>query len=294
VKLLVLGGTKFLGRQIVQTALERGHEVTVFNRGRTNSALFPGVQKLVGDRDTGDVTALAGGEWDLAIDFSAFLPRQIVDVASQLDGRIGHYAFMSSIAVYARTDLAGMTEDAPLLAWEPGSPEVWSMDNYGSLKVGCERAVAAAFPGRSGSVRSGFIIGPYGPDMGSWGVNLAAGQDISCSLKPEQPIQVLDSRDLAEFMLASGVDGPVNVVSATVTVAELAEAWCSCVPGARVHWGSDGDDLGLSPEENVDGTFRLSNARAVGAGLRLRTAEQTAQDYLEWIRSGGTPPPAPH
>lgn len=296
-RLLVLGGTKYLGRQVVQTALECGHEVTVFNRGRTNAELFPEVRKLEGDRDTGDVTALAQGEWDLAIDFSAFLPRQVVDVARLLTGRVGYYAFMSSIAVYARIDLAGMTEAAPLLAWEQGSPEIWSMDDYGSLKVGCERAVTEAFPDRSGSVRSGFIVGPYGPDMGSWGVNLAAGRDISCSLRPEQPIQVLDSRDLAEFMLgamASGVDGPVNVLSPTVTVRELAEAWCSCIPGARVHWGPDGDDLGLSRDEDADGTFQISNAKAVAAGLRLRSIRQTARDYIDWIKSGGTPPPPPH
>ncbi|HVX42828.1 MAG TPA: hypothetical protein VHC49_03035 [Mycobacteriales bacterium] len=295
-RLLVLGGSKFLGRQVVQTALDCGHEVTMFNRGRTNPGLFPEVRRLVGDRDTGDVAALAAGEWDGVADFSGFLPGQVEAVANVVGDRVGHYIFMSSIAVYRDLDRAGLAEDAPLLDWVPGAPEVWNMDNYGALKVGCERVVADAFPGRSSCLRSGFILGPHGYDLGHWGADLAAGRDVSCSLRPEHPIQILDSRDLAEFVLCaieSGVDGPMNVVGPPSVVGEVAAAWTGCVPGASVRWAGGGDDLGLSPDDDP-GTFRLSNSRAVDAGLRLRPAEETARDYLDWIRSGGTPPPPPH
>ncbi len=296
-RLLVLGGTKFLGRQVVQTALEFGHDVTVFNRGRTAPGLFGGVRELVGDRSTGDLAALNGGEWDGAVDFSGMMPSQVRDIARVLDGRVGHYVFMSTIGVYARHDLPGMTESAPLLTWVPDTPEMWSMQNYGPFKTGCEQVAAAEFPGRSSHVRSGFIIGPHGYDMGNWGERLAAGKDISCSLRPGHPIQVVDSRDLAEFMLRlieSGVDGPMNVVGSSITVRELAEAWVGCVPGTRLRWGSDGETLGLSGDPNDEGTFQISNARALAAGLRLRPMQETAHDYIEWIRAGGTPPPPPH
>jgi 2'-hydroxyisoflavone reductase len=139
-------------------------------------------------------------------------------------------------------------------------------------------------------------MGPYGFDLGHWGVELAAGRDISCSLPPERPIQILDSRDLAEFalrLIESGVDGAVNAVGLELSIREVADAWVGCVPGARVNWVGDGDDLGLSPDEPAD-TFRLANVRAVEAGLRWRPAEQTARDYIAWIRAGGTPPPLPH
>jgi 2'-hydroxyisoflavone reductase len=297
VRLLVLGGTKNLGRHVVEAALADGHDVTLFNRGRTNPSLFVSVRRIVGDRSAPD--ALASGEWDGVIDMSGFLVRDVSLSAAVLRDRCGHYTYMSSIAVYASQTEVGMTESAALLDWPSGAPEDrFTMDLYGPSKVRCESLLAATFGDRTAAVRSGFVVGPYNPDFGNWGWALAHGLPMECAARPEQPVQYIDARDLAAFLLRVTVErtpGPFNAVGPTHTLAELATAWRSVVPDPPpMDWSPAVDRFHLPHDGSNDGTFHLVNTRALAAGLTLRPDATTAHDYIAWIQAGNTPPDPPH
>ncbi|WP_433008277.1 NAD-dependent dehydratase [Kribbella sp. CA-294648] len=294
---LILGGTKNLGRHVAEAALAAGHELTLFNRGRTNTTLFPEATHLRGDRSAPE--ALASGEWDAVIDMSGFLVRDLRRSAELLRDRVGHYTFMSSIAVYARRTTPGMTEDAPLLPWPEGAPEdELTMDLYGPSKARAEGLLAETFGERTTAVRSGFVVGPYNPDFGNWGEALATGKPLECAARPDQPIQYLDARDLAAFLLRVTVDrraGAFNAVSESMTMATLAEAWRSVVPGSPpVDWEPAVDRFHLPHDGSNDGTFLLDNSRALAAGLEVRPAADSARACMEWIQAGNTPPPPPH
>ena len=161
-RLLLLGGTKFLGRAVAEAALARGHELTLFNRGETNPELFPEAEKLRGNRD-GDLSALAGREWDAVVDPSGFVPRVVGASAELLAGAVGHYVFVSSISVYAPPTEPGLDESAPVIELDdPG--ERGRTADYGGLKALCERAVEERFPGRATHVRAGSDRRPARPD----------------------------------------------------------------------------------------------------------------------------------
>ncbi len=296
-KLLVLGGTKNLGRHVVEAALRDGHDLTLFNRGRTNPSLFPSVRRITGDRSASG--ALATGEWDGVIDMSGFLVHDVRRTAELLRDRVGHYTYMSSIAVYAGKTTPGMTEDAPLLSWPDGAPEDrFSMDLYGPSKVRCESLLKAHFGERTAAVRSGFVVGPYNPDFGNWGEALAQGKPLECAARPDQPIQYVDARDLAAFLLHLTVDrvpGPFNAVGSSTTMSVLADTWRSAVPNPPpIDWNPAEDRFHLPHDGTNDGTFQLKNTRALSAGLTLRADQEIARDYITWIQAGNTPPPPPH
>lgn len=290
-RLLVLGGTRFLGRHLVTAALAAGHDVTLFNRGHTSPELFPAARRLVGDRD--DPAALGTGEWDGVLDFSGYLPRQVRASARLLADRAGHYTYLSSTVVYRQTAVPGLDEDAPLLAVPDGLPEAVDDDTYGPFKVACEGEVAAAFDGRSTSVRTGAIAGEGDEhDITPWIAAVAAGGEVSCAARAEQPIQFLDGRDLADFLLTVTTAPKPGVFTAVgpgeaLTFAALLERACE-VAGSRatVRWGSDGDGYVVLPRDgSQNGTYQLSNARARAAGLRFRPMEDTLRATLEWVRS---------
>ncbi|GAA0961229.1 SDR family oxidoreductase [Kribbella koreensis] len=292
-RLLVLGGTKNLGRHVVEAALADGHEVTLFNRGLTNLGLFPSVERIVGERS--DPGVLASGVWDAVIDMSGFLVRDIRLSLDVLRDRVGHYTFMSTIGVYASRTTPGMTESGELLAWPDGAPEdEFSMDLYGPSKARAELLLAEVLGERAAAVRSGFVVGPYNPDFGNWGEALATGKAMECAARPEQAIQYLDARDLAAFLVRLSVDGrggAFNAVSGSMAMGDLAEAWRSVVPGSpAVDWDPPEDRFHLTH----DGTFQLDNRKALAAGLVVRPAEESARACVEWIRAGNTPPPPPH
>ncbi|MET8041104.1 NAD-dependent epimerase/dehydratase family protein [Micromonospora sp. NPDC005215] len=287
-RLLILGGTTYLGRHLAEHALRAGHEVTLFNRGRTGKELFPGVPRLIGDRtadgDPAGLTALGTGTWDTVFDFSGFHPRQVTATAGLLAPRIGRYVFMSSIAVYPPSAEAGRTEDSPLLRAEPDDGE------YGNLKVACEEAAEAAMPGRATSVRAGLISGPGDPfgAFTSWALGMAGAKVVPCAARASQPVQVTDVRDLAAFLLRVG-PGPFNVVPPPITFAQMLET-CRRAGGgtATVTWTRDEnvDDLGgfiVQPRDgSADGAFQLSGERARLAGYRPRPFAETARDTIEW------------
>jgi nucleoside-diphosphate-sugar epimerase len=290
-RVLILGGTKYLGRHLAEHALRAGHEVTLFNRGRTGPGLFPGVPRLIGDRtadgDPAGLTALGTGAWDRVFDFSGFHPRQVAATAALLAPRIGQYVFMSSVAVYPRSAEAGRTEDAALLPPEHGDD-----GEYGNLKVACEQAAEAAMPGRATSVRAGLINGPGDPfgAFTSWALAMAGTAVVPCAARPEQPLQVTDVRDLAAFLLRVG-PGPVNVMPPPMTFAQMLDT-CRRAGGgsATVKWTQDEnvDDLGgfiVQPRDGSDdGVFQLSGERARQAGYRSRPFVETARDTIEWAR----------
>lgn len=160
--ILILGGTQFLGRHIAQTALARGHTLTLFNRGRTNPDLFPEIEKLRGDRDD-DLAALAGRRWDACVDTCGYVPRIVRASAEALAGAVGHYTFISSISVYDDFTAPDVNEESPVGTLADETVEEITGETYGPLKVLCERAAEAAIPGRTLVIRPGLIVGPNDP-----------------------------------------------------------------------------------------------------------------------------------
>src|SRR5262245_47706615 len=227
-RLLVLGGTLFLGRAVVDAALARGDEVTIFTRGETNPDLFRDVERLLGNRD-GGLDALAGREWDAVVDTCGFVPRIVRESAELLDPNVGHYAFVSTMSVYA--DVSKPTdEDSPVDPLEdPASEDI--QKHYGALKAACEEVVAEVFPGRSLLVRAGLIVGPHDPTdrFTYWVTRAADGGDVLVPGTPEDQVQFIDVRDLAEWIVRSAdarLEGTFNAVGfePPMTMGELLAA----------------------------------------------------------------------
>ena len=216
-KLLILGGTKYLGRHLTESALERGHEVTLFNRGRENPDLFHGkVEKLVGDRD-GDLAALKGRKWDAVIDTSGYFPRVVKDSARLLADTVDHYTFISTISVYEDFSQPGIEETAPVGKLEDETVEDIGAGAYGPLKALCEQAVEEVMPGRSLIVRPGLIVGPYDPTdrFTYWPSRIAKGGEVLAPGDGTSPVQFIDARDLAEWVLTMTERKQTGVFNAT-------------------------------------------------------------------------------
>jgi 2'-hydroxyisoflavone reductase len=199
--ILVLGGTGFIGPHIVTAAVARGHTVTLFNRGKTHPGLFPGVEKLHGDRD-GQLGALANRRWDAVIDPSGFVPRIVKLSAELLAPSVGHYVFISTISVYARLDALNPDESVPVeTIADPTNEDTKA--NYGALKALCEQAAEAAMPGRVANIRPGLIIGPGDPSgrFTHWPTRLAAGGEVLAPGDGTTPVQYIDGRDLGSWLI---------------------------------------------------------------------------------------------
>jgi 2'-hydroxyisoflavone reductase len=303
VKLLVLGGTKFLGRHVVAEALVAGHEVTTFTRGRTNPDLFPEAERLRGDRD-GDLQALAGREWDGVIDTSGYVPRVVRRSGEQLRGAVGRYVFVSSISVYADFS-APIDESSPTA--ELDDPESEDVEqHYGALKAACERVLDELYGDRVTHVRAGLIAGPHDPTnrFTYWPVRIAEGGDVLVPDVPDRLVQVVDARDLARWMLALAVDGPGGPMNATgpaepTTMAQLVDRIAAAL-GSRCEWHwVDSETLvaaGVEPWMELPlwlagaefaGLMQADTRRALAAGLGFRPIEETAVDTLAWARTAG-------
>jgi 2'-hydroxyisoflavone reductase len=312
-RLLVLGGTKFLGRAVVDEALERGHEVTLFNRGETNPELYPELEKLRGDRD-GDLSALEGRDWDAVFDPSAYVPRVVRASAELLADRVGHYTFVSSISVYGDFSEVVDEENGQLIRLDDTSDESLEGDRYGGFKALCEQVVADVFPGRSARVRVGLVVGPNDPTgrFTYWPTRVARGGEVLAPGRKGRQVQFVDARDLAAWLvdLAEGqVAGTFNATGPEppITMAELLET-CRAVSGsnARITWVDEdflrerevGEwmELPLWIAETGDPAWRrfqeVDVSRAVAAGLRFRTVADTVRDTLEWaLVTGGAGAP---
>ncbi len=293
--LLVLGGSRFLGRHLVEEALGRGHRVTLFNRGQSNPGLFPEVEKLRGERG-GDLSPLRGRRWDAAIDTSGCRPREVRASAELLADSVGHYTFVSSISAYESFARTGTDEGAPVL--EPPDPEPEEMDweFYGGLKVGCERAAEAAMPGRVLVVRPGMIVGPhdYTDRFPYWRRRVAEGGEVLAPGDPEQQVQLIDARDLAGWMLRMAEGGRTGVYNATgpehrLTMRGMLEGIREASGSdARFVWASEEFmlDAGVEPWEEMPlwvpkemaGILAVDVGLAVGAGLVFRPLGETVRD----------------
>lgn len=298
-RVLVMGGTLFLGRHIVETALKRGHKVTVFNRGRENPSLFPEIERLVGDRNS-NLSALATRQFDAVIDPSAYRPEQIDFVLSALNVPPKHYTFISSISAY-RGFPPGIQygEDADVL---PGS------DGYGALKARTESAIQSAMPGRVAIFRPGLIVGPHDPTgrFTYWIRRIDAGGRVLAPGRRDRQIQIIDARDLAEWCVQVAEDKANAVLNAvgpqsTLTMGEfLDQCLGASQSGAQLEWLTDEQVLAAGidgwtelplwvAESDIDagGIFCADNRRAIGRGLDFRPLAQTIRDTRNWIRESG-------
>lgn len=303
-KTLILGGTLFVGRHLVESAQARGHEVTLFNRGQTGPDLYPDVETLHGDRAAGDLASLREGRWDAVVDTSARVPRWVREAATLLADRVDHYTFVSSCSVYADTTLPGTNEFSPVHALEDeATEEITSAEVYGGLKVLCERELERALPGRSLSARAGLIVGPY--DMSGrftyWVHRIARGGDVLAPEPRDQPVQLIHARDLADWLLDMAEKGRAGVFNATgperpLTMEGVLEAIVEETgSGARLVW-VDEDYLvenGVEPWSDLPlwlapgGNPEVANflavdvTKAVTAGLTFRPLGRTIRDTLD-------------
>lgn len=306
-KLLVLGGTRFLGRHVVAAALGRGDQVTIFHRGRTEPALFPECEHVLGDRET-DLARLDGRTWDAVVDTCGFVPRIVDAAVRSLGPRIGQYVFVSSISVYAMPMPAGADESAPLATLADPETEEVSGPNYGGLKAACERAAEAALPGRVTNVRAGLLVGPqdYTDRFPYWVRRLVEGGDVLVPDAASQPLQFIDARDLAGWILGAierRAVGPYNVTGPATPL-----TFGRCLDGIQKALASSPRRIPVPaaflaeqkvtpwsemplwvPEE--DGFLAVSIARALATGLTIRPLEATVRDTWDWIRLTGGPSP---
>ena len=287
-KLLVLGGTKFLGRHVVSAALERGHEVTTFTRETS----VPGTESLHGDRD-GNLDALHGREWDGVVDTSGYLPGIVRQSAELLRDAVQRYAFVSSISVYA--DFSQPVSESSPLSQE---------DDYGGNKARCEQVVEEVYGDRSARVRAGLIVGPYDPTdrFTYWPRRIAAGGETLAPGDPDAPTQFVDARDLAAFLVQLALEGPGGVFNATgplqpLTMRALFEQLRDALGSdASFTWVDDEALLAAEvepwtglplwlPGDDYAGMARADISRSVAAGLAFRPLAETARDTYEWDAS---------
>jgi 2'-hydroxyisoflavone reductase len=298
VRILVFGGTAFVGRAIVEDALRSGAEVTLFGRGRTGTDLFPGVTRLRGDRDIGDYTALRDGTWDAVADVSGYVPRHVGQAMDALANRAGRYLFISSHAVYRHGGVGpGSDEDAPR---RPPRRDTEELDNdtYGPLKVACEDDVVARYGARATIVRPGKVAGPHDWQDGLtyWARRAARGGRVALPGDPEQPVQVIDSRDLARLvvqLLADERPGAFHAVGPAepVTLGGLIQT-CARVAGTEVQIVPVPPEAAPRfPLVRTDwAAQQRSPARARAAGMPATPLEVTVADVLAWDRERGEPP----
>ncbi|MEO3799436.1 NAD-dependent epimerase/dehydratase family protein [Nonomuraea sp. B1E8] len=307
-RVLVLGGTEFVGRAVVEEAQALGWDVTTFNRGTHDPA--PGVTALRGDRSApGGLAALARGEWDAVLDTWSWAPSAVRDSASLLAGRAGHYVYVSSRSVHTFPAPFGADENAPVVT---GSADDGDGD-YAKNKAGAELAAVAAFGDRALLARAGLILGPY-ENIGRlpwWLTRIARGGPVLAPEPPDLGLQYIDARDLAVWCLRAaeqGLGGAYNVVSPPgfTTMRELLEA-CVKVTGsdAELRWTPETRILEAGIEPWTDLPIWLTGelhdfmhgadvSRAVAAGLRVRPVEETVADTWAWLRSiGGVAPMRP-
>ena len=304
-ELLVIGGTKFVGRAFVEDAVSRGHKVTVFHRGSTEPDGFPDVEHLHGDRD-GDLSVLERESWDAALDTCGYVPRVVRQTAAALEGRVGHYTFVSSLSAIGEPIPVGATEETPV--FQPPFPDTEEITDqtYGPLKVACEVEAREAFGDRCLIIRPGYIVGPHDPSdrFTYWVRRASAGGEMLAPGPADAPFQVVDVRDLGAFMLdrieardagAYGVVGPgepITMEEVLETARDLAKADTTFTWVAEDTLHKLGDEqYTLFPMWHPDdeGAHTYDPSKAKAAGLKHRPYPETVADLLAWDRDRGLP-----
>ena len=307
-KLLVLGGTAFLGPHFVRAAMANGHEVTLFNRGKTNPEMFRGLEQLRGDRDKQQLGALEGREWDAVIDTSGYVPAHVRQAASLLKDRVGHYQFISTISVY------GNFNERPMLIDEDAGTAKVSQEvvdevrtirqayrHYGAMKALCEQAAEAEMPGRVSNLRPGLIVGPMDRSdrFTYWPWRIDRGGEVLCPGDPDGHSQFVDVRDLAAWMLrcveqdVTGVFNAVGFAGRTSLGEVLGACKCATSSDAQLTWV--GEDFLRQQKVRAytemplwipdEGRRMVRNQKAMDAGLTFRPVADTIRDTLAWAKT---------
>jgi 2'-hydroxyisoflavone reductase len=303
--ILMLGGTGFLGPHTVEAAIRRGHKVTLFNRGKTRPGLFPDLEKLQGDREKDDLKALEGRKWDAVVDTSANVPRWVNKAAAILGSNVGHYIYISSISVYPDMSKPGTDETAPVATIDDPTTEKIDGRTYGALKALSEKAAETSMLGKVAVVRPGLIVGPEDPTdrFTYWPVRVARGGEVLAPGSADDPIQLIDVRDLGEFLVRLIEDHTTGVFNAlgpekALTIGHTLDV---CKQAARSDASFTWVDAEFLEKQGVNawsdmpawvpsigdtaGFAKVSNARAIKAGLTFRPIADTARATLEWFRT---------
>jgi 2'-hydroxyisoflavone reductase len=304
-KLLIIGGTRFLGRALVDAALAADHEVTLFNRGQTNAGLYPELEWLKGDRD-GGLDVLKRRRWDAVIDTCGYVPRLVRDSSEMLADSVDHYTFISTLSVYADPSLMNMDEKAPLGTIQDETFEEITGESYGPLKVLCERAVttamnAASLPGRALVIRSGLIVGPHDPSdrFSYWPYRLLQGGEVLAPGDPQAPVQFIDVRDIAAWTVRAteaGLSGPYNVTGPDYKLS-MGQVLETCRQASdrpsSFCWVEDDflakhevaayTEMPLWLPAEYAGLSTVDCQKAIAAGLTYRPLAETVADTLDWL-----------
>lgn len=307
VRILILGGTRFLGRAITEAALGRGDTVTLFNRGTTNPGLYPGIETVTGDR-TADLSAVAGREWDAVIDVAGYEPEVVRLSAETFAKTAGRYVFVSTCSVYAdQSSRETQREDSPVLALRDDLTEPEEL--YGPKKAVAERIVAEVYSDRALIPRPGLIVGPHDSTdrFPYWPRRIARGGKVLAPGDPADLVQFIDARDLASWIIDGvhyGLDGVCNLVGRPEPFGEfLEQCRAATFSDAELIWVSSGQLLaaGVTPWVEVPlwlggapelaGFNNVDNGRAVATGLMLRPVIDTIRDTLAWDIARGGPEP---
>jgi 2'-hydroxyisoflavone reductase len=294
-QILVLGGTRFVGRAVAEFALKAGHQVTLFNRGLTNPDLFPEAEKLRGDR-TGDMSELSGRKWDSVIDVAAYEPSVVTRSIEALRGAVEKYVFVSTLSVYAdHSTTDAQREDAPLLSLgKSEDPGIL----YGARKATCEREVLKAFGGNAIIARSGLIVGPHDPTnrFACWPRRMAEGGQILAPGDPKDPLQFIDVRDLARWLVKAAtteMSGIFNVTGRPIEFAAFLDHCSMSGSGAEITWVPTQRllEADLDPWMGVplwigakgwEAANAVDVARAIASGIQYRPIAQTIEGALEF------------
>ncbi|MCJ7626100.1 MAG: NAD-dependent epimerase/dehydratase family protein, partial [Anaerolineaceae bacterium] len=304
-RVLFIGGTQFVGLHMVAAALKKGHEVTLFNRGKTNADLFPEAEKLLGDRD-GGLDPLKDRMWDVVVDVNGYVPRLVRDTAALLQSSVGQYIFVSTGSVYDMSKMGIYAdENAPLEVLENETTEEWMGPAYGGLKVLCENVVMQFYPDNHLILRLGVVAGPNDPTdrLTYWITRVARGGEMIVPGAPDMPIQFIDARDLADFTMLGieqKLSGIYNTIGNSVSWNHFLNT-CKAASRSEVSYTWIDDDqffrdnldirakkygaVPMSVPPELAHIWTMKSDKALADGMVFRSVLNTARDVLAWDKT---------